>query len=122
MNFPSLEYLEALRSHLNNLEAFRKATEWADVNVAVKIGDHRYWMKIYRGQVIDLMEDLPMTNPLGYRVIISGDEAAWRELKDGTAKTWALTTTGRLVIDGDLIEANRIHEALCLIVEATADI
>lgn len=121
-NFPSLEYLQALRAHCNGLETFRKATEWADVNLVVAVGDQRFWLKLYRGQIIDLMEYLPMTNAFGYRVIVSGEEDAWRELMTGTVKSWALLTTGRLTIEGDLIEANRIHEALCLLVEAVADV
>lgn len=120
-SFPSLEYVQQLQARCNEQEAFNKATEWADVNLVLAIGDHRYWLKIYRGKIIDVMEYLPMSNAIGYRVLVSGAEDAWRELMSGT-KSWALISTGRIAIDGDLIEANRIHEALCLLIESTADI
>ncbi|OAP24220.1 hypothetical protein A4R44_04993 [Amycolatopsis sp. M39] len=62
-----------------------------------------------------------MSNAFGYRVVIAGQEDAWRDLMGGT-KSWALLTTGRITIDGDLLEANRIHEAICLLVESLADV
>lgn len=118
--FPSIDFVQALREHCNSQEAFRKATEWSDVNVVLAFGEDRYWLKLYRGEIIDLMEYVPMSNAFGYDVIVSGDVNAWRELMNGSAKSWALLTTGRVVIDGNLIEANRIHEALCIIMEALA--
>lgn len=119
--FPSLDYVQELSAHCNNLEPFKKATEWADTNLVLEFGDKRYWLKVYRGQIIDIMEYLPMSNAFGYRVVVSGEEDAWRDLM-GATKSWALLSTGRITIDGDLIEANRIHEALCLLIESLADV
>jgi hypothetical protein len=119
--FPSLEYVQQLQEHCNGLEDFQKATDWSDVNVVLAMGDKRYWLKLYRGRVMDLMEYLPVSNALGYDVIVSGDEPAWRQLAMGT-KSWEQLTTGRITIEGNLLEANRLHEALCILMESLADV
>ena len=117
--FPSIEFVEDLKEHCNNHEPFRKATEWADVNVVLDFGGERYWLKLYRGQIIDLMEYKPANNnAFGYDVIVSGDVAAWNELMEGSAKSWGLLTTGKISIDGNLMQGNLIHEALCILMEA----
>lgn len=118
---PTLSYVKALTAHCNELDTFKKATEWADLNLVLGIGETRFWLKIYRGRIIDVMEYLPMSNAIGYRVLVAGEEEAWRALQAGT-KSWELLTTGRITIDGDLVEANRFHEALCLLTESVADV
>jgi hypothetical protein len=119
--FPSLQYVQELQDHCNNLQTFQEAAEWADLNLLIAFGDERYWLKLYRGKIIDVMEYLPMTNALGYTVIVHGGVDAWREVMDGQ-KSWALLSTGRILIEGDLMKANQMHEALCLIIESVADV
>jgi hypothetical protein len=114
----NLDLIHALAERCNRQPAFQRAAEWADVSVVLAIGERRFWLKLYRGRVIDLMEYLPATNPLGYDVIVSGQVDAWRELRGGTTKSWAQLASGRIVIDGNLIEANRMHEALCILLES----
>lgn len=116
----NLKSIQALAEWCNRQPAFQRAAEWADVNVVLAIGDTRFWLKLYRGRVIDVMAYLPATNPLGYDVIVSGQTEAWRELLNTTTKSWAQLASGKIVIDGNLIEANRMHEALCILLESFA--
>lgn len=117
--FPSIDFVQDLREYCNSQEAFKKSTEWSDVNVVLAFGSERYWLKLYRGQIIDLMEYKPSSNnAFGYDVIVSGEASAWNELMDGSAKSWALLTTAKITIDGNLLHANRMHEALCILMEA----
>lgn len=111
--------VQALQQQLNASKAFKRASEWADTKVLLVVGEEKFWLKLYRGQIIDLMEFLPMTNALGYDVRVAGDEAAWARVDRG-AKSWDVISTGQVGIEGNLIEANRLHEAFCILIETWA--
>lgn len=116
----NLKTIQALAEQCNRQPAFQRAAEWGDVKIVLAIGETRFWLKLYRGRVIDVMAYLPASNPLGYDVIISGQTEAWRELLNSKTKSWAQLASGKIVIDGNLIEANRMHEALCILLESFA--
>ena len=116
-DFPSLEFWEGLQKRCNTLEEFQKATDWSDVNLVLAVDDQRYWLKLYRGKILDLMAYEPLSNALGYDVLVSGDTDAWRDLVNGTVKFWEPLSQGRITIDGNLLEANRMHEALSIIAD-----
>jgi hypothetical protein len=86
--FPSVEFWEGVQQRCNSLEDFRKATDWSDVNVVLAVGDQRYWLKLYRGKILDVMPYEPLSNALGYDVVVSGDRDAWKELVNGDVKFW----------------------------------
>lgn len=108
--------VQTLQQECNDSNAFKRASEWADTKVLLVIGTEKFWLKLYRGQIIDVMEFLPMTNALGYDVLVSGDDAAWARVDNG-AKSWDVISTGQVAIEGNLIEANRLHEAICIMIE-----
>jgi hypothetical protein len=120
--FPSLAFAQRLAERCNEDAAFQNAAAWSDVNVVFAFGDQRYWLKLYRGEIIDVMEYLPMSNAFGYDVIVSGDLDAWRPVLEGDEQLWDPLSGGRITIDGNLLEANRIHEALCLMAERLQDV
>jgi len=66
MKFPSLDFARSLEIQLNESKHFAEASAWSDVKVLLSFGEQQYWMKLYRGKVIDLMEYHPMSNPLGW--------------------------------------------------------
>lgn len=116
--FPSIDSLNALAARCNENKQFFEATEWADSKIKLEIGSRSFWMKLYRGRIIDVMEYLPGTNALGYDIVVSGAEETWLKFVNEDAKSWALMSTSEIVIDGNLIEANRMHEAICIILES----
>jgi hypothetical protein len=110
MEFPSLAFVESLQLALNDSERFAVVSEWSDVKVLLCLGDERYWLKLYGGKVIDVMQYFPMANPLGWDYSITATLATWKELRDGTRPLGHLLDTGSISIDGNLLQANRLYE------------
>ena len=111
MKFPSLEFIEMLQRTLNNSERFAAVSKWSDVKVLLCFGDARYWLKLYGGNVIDVMEYFPMVNPLGWDYSISGSITTWDGLRNGTRPLGHLLDTGAISVDGNLLQANRLYES-----------
>lgn len=122
MEFPSLEWLETLQDRCNEDEQFERATEWSDVNLVVEVGEERYWLKLYGGEVIDVMAYEPMSNALGYDIVVSGERSAWEPVVAGEDTFWKAYSQGTVAIDGNLLQANRMHEALVRMAELMAEI
>ena len=83
MKFPSLEFVQALQERMNGDATFHTASRWSDVKVLLCFGDQRYWLKLYGGKIIDVMDYFPMANPLGWDYMISASLEIWRALRDG---------------------------------------
>ena len=79
MEFPSLAFVESLQRTLNDSERFAVVSEWSDVKVLLCLGEERYWLKLYGGKVIDVMQYFPMANPLGWDYSIAATVATWKE-------------------------------------------
>ncbi len=120
MEFPSLEFVKALQAKLNVDSAFFTASKWSDVKVVLCFGNKRYWLKLYGGKVIDVMEYLP--NPLGFDYMITGSIDAWKALRDKKKPVGELINYGHLVIDGNMIQANRMYESSYIILETIRDL
>lgn len=121
MDFPSMEWVEGVQERCNEDDHFHEAAEWSDVNLVIEVGEERYWLKLYGGEVIDAMKYEPMSNALGYDIIVSGSREAWRPIVDGEDTFWKAYSNGEITIDGDLLEANRMHEAIVRITELMAE-
>ena len=122
MDFPSIEFAEALRESLNESETFAKASQWSDVKVLLSFGDDRYWLKLYGGKVIDLMTYYPMANPLGWDYAIQASLATWLRLGDGSQAQGHLLDSGAISVDGNLIQANRMYESTHLMLMAIREL
>ena len=118
MQFPSLEFVRTLAEALNNDEAFNAASRWSDVKVLLCFGDECYWLKLYGGKVIDLMEYFPMANPLGWDYSISAPHEIWQALGDGSRAQGHLLDSGAITVDGNLMQANRLYESTHLMLQA----
>lgn len=122
MQFPSLEFVQALQTHLNGSEAFNAASRWSDVKVLLCFGEKRFWMKLYGGRVIDVMEYFPMANPLGWDYMIGAPLEIWQALADGSRPQGHLLDSGAIVVDGDLLQANRLYESTHLTLVAIREL
>ena len=126
MKFPSIEFVHALRDQLNGDAAFFTASRWSDVKVLLCLGDQRYWLKLYGGKIIDVMAYFPMANPLGWDYMIAAPLKIWGALRGGSRALGHLLDTGAIMVDGDLLQANRLYESthlmLCAIRDLTADV
>ena len=125
MEFPSLGFVTAVCEELNRSPRFATVTKWSDVKVLLGIGSQRYWLKLYGGKVIDTMEYLPLTNPLGWDYMIVGELDAWEALRasgPGSNAGAALLNQGRIAVDGNMLEANRMFESTLLLLDAIRDL
>ncbi len=117
MTFPSMDWARALQDRCNSNANFRTASTWSDVKVVFAFGPHRYWFKFFRGRIIDLMDYQPLSNPLGYDIVVTGTVEAWNKIISKHNVLWQLVLTGEIAIDGNMLEANRMNEALCVIAD-----
>jgi hypothetical protein len=120
MKFPSLEFVKALQTKLNADSAFFTASKWSDVKVLLCFGNKRYWLKLYGGKVIDVMEYLP--NPLGWDYMITASIENWEALREKRKPVGELINYGHIVIDGNVIQANRMYESSYIILETIRDL
>jgi hypothetical protein len=121
MKFPSLEFIEAFQERMNSDAAFHAASRWSDVKVLLRFGDQRYWLKLYGGKIIDVMAYFPMANPLGWDYTIGAPLEIWRALRGGSRALGHLLDTGDIMIDGNLLQANRLYESTHLMLSAIRD-
>jgi hypothetical protein len=122
MPFPSLDFVQALQAQLNADEAFATASRWSDVKVLLSLGDQRFWLKLYGGKIIDAMVYFPMANPLGWDYMIAAPLPVWQALRSGTRALGHLLDTGEIMVDGDLLQANRLYESTHLMLSALRDL
>ena len=122
MNFPSPEFVESLIDTLNRDQKFEQASRWSDVKVLIVFGEQQYWLKLYGGKVIDHMEYYPMANPLGWDYSITATLETWNALRERSSAAGFLLDTGKITVDGNLMQANRLYESTHLIIGAIRDI
>jgi hypothetical protein len=113
MEFRSLDWMKAWEAACNNNTDFNTATMWADDKLVVDFGGIQYWLKIYKGKIIDSTEYRP-DHPLGYDIIVSGSIETWEEIRQGRMSFWASMFMGKIRIDGNQLECNRLHEAISI--------
>lgn len=128
MQFGDKAFRERLARALERHQGFREETRWFDGSILLECGRSRCWLKVYRGSVIETLDQVP---PFGFTFKITGPGEHWRDLVQGRRPLSDLTMPGRrnlapgsgfaeadataeapLRIEGDLLEAGRIHEAL----------
>ncbi len=128
--FENETFLSAWVSQINADPSFNAATEWFDGSILLDDSVSSVWLKIYNGKIIDRLPHMP---PIGFTFKISGPEWAWNELVTGTVFTDLLMggkrrfgsiaevvdganmTPGIITIEGDLMSAFRVIEAIYLI-------
>lgn len=121
LELPSEAWIESLQEVCNDDEQFNRVAEWSDVTLVIVVGEERYWLKLYDGKIIDAMEYTPMSDPLGYDVILSGSREAWKRVLNAENTFWEPYSTGEITIDGNLLEANRMHEAIVRMCDLMAE-
>lgn len=94
MEISSDGWIEELQQRCNADSQFNRASEWSDINLVIEVGNERYWLKLYAGEIIDTMKYEPMSNPLGYDVIVSGSQSAWTPVANGEMPFWEAYSTG----------------------------
>lgn len=115
MTFPTLAWFDELQQRLNGDAEFGSAAEWFDGWVLIQIGDHNYWLKIFMGQVIRLLEVAP---PFGATFMLRGAEEAWRELFRAPKNIFReLLFKGQLRMEGNLLEAMRVTRAVNILLD-----
>jgi len=117
MEFPSMAWITSLQKKCNESSSFRKASSWADTKIVLEIGDSRYYLKLYRGEIIDIMEYLPFSNALGYDILLRGQREVWQKIIERQNPFLQLAFLGEIERDGNMLECNRLHEAISIMTD-----
>lgn len=110
---------DELRDAVNGDSDFNEQARWFDGTILLEMGDEQLWIKCYKGEIIDTMETLP---PIGYTFKVTGSKSSWEQYLRGERQFGDLINYGEEIdpeiwTEGDLIEANRMHEATYLLVK-----
>lgn len=136
LDFGSEAFRDRLREALTEHEAFALETRWFDGSIVLEADEARCWLKVYRGKIIEALGSVP---PFGFTFKLRGSRQAWEELVSGQRRFADLITPGqrrfesdeslstanagappRIAIEGNLLEATRIHEALYHLADCVA--
>jgi hypothetical protein len=128
MDFADAGFRDRLSETLNRHEGFALETRWFDGSVVLEAGESKCWLKIYRGRIIETLDSIP---PFGFTFRLRGTRDAWEDLVSGRSRFADLIMPGkrnfegdpslasasasappRIAIEGNLLEATRIYEAL----------
>lgn len=128
--FEDEDFLSCWIAAVNGDSRFNDATEWFDGSVLFDDASARCWLKIYNGRIIDRLPHMP---PIGYTFKLSAPVWGWDELAAGRPFTDLLMggkrrfacpddivdganmTPGIFSLEGDLMSAFRIIEAIYLL-------
>ena len=128
IDFASVEFRDRLQERLNRHEGFAVETRWFDGSIAIEADTATCWLKVYRGRVIEALGAVP---PFGFTFKLRGSRESWQELVSAKRRFADLITPGqrrfendpslstadrsappRIAIEGNTLEATRLHEAL----------
>jgi hypothetical protein len=128
IDFGSAEFRDRLQAELKRHEGFAAETRWFDGSIALEADAATCWLKVYRGRIIEALGAVP---PFGFTFKLRGSHEAWQELVAGKRRFADLITPGqrrfendpslssadgtappRIAIEGNVLEATRLHEAL----------
>ncbi|PXY17671.1 MULTISPECIES: hypothetical protein [Prauserella] len=137
VQFDDPAFAESLVRRLDSNARFARETRWFDGSILLESDGARLWLKVYRGKVID---HLPFQPPLGYTFKLGGPGAAWASLLSGERRYADLVTPGvrhfegdpnlerlgemtsELGLEGNLMEASRLTEAVHTLVEVILEV
>ncbi|CNE41670.1 Uncharacterised protein [Mycobacterium tuberculosis] len=131
------ELAEVLVKRLGDHARFTRETRWFDGSIMLESGGSRLWLKVYRGKIIETFPFLP---PLGCTFKIGGSDESWAKLIRGERRFADLITPGvrhfdddpslsrlgeltsELGIEGNLMEASRLTEAIHTLIEVLVEV
>lgn len=119
MPFDSTEWRSVLSESVNDDDSFVQAAEYFDGSLSFEIGDKVAWFKIYRGRIID---EEPYVPSFGASFRIVGDREAWVALSAGETSLSGAMYDGSIRARGNKLEANRLREAVELMVRHLQEI
>jgi hypothetical protein len=136
IDFGNAQFRDRLRDALSCHEEFALETRWFDGSIVIEADEARCWLKVYRGRIIETLDSVP---PFGFTFKLRGSRQAWEDLVSGERRLTDLLMPGRrrfendpslasadasappqIAIEGNLLEATRIHEALYHLAECVA--
>ncbi len=102
MDFPSMDWINAFQEKCNTNKNFNKATAWADTKVVLVMGSSRFYLKLYRGKIIDVMDYQPFSNALGYDILLRAELDVWQKVLDKQNPFLQLAFLGEIERDGNM--------------------
>ncbi|MFC7157683.1 hypothetical protein ACFQPA_19840 [Halomarina halobia] len=123
--FPSLEWFREFTEVLEDDPEFRQSMRHFDGSIRLEVGDQTIWMKIYRGRVIEVLDQ---EAEFGTTFTISGPSEEWERLLTADHNPFGeQQTLGKLVFSGNVLESTRLIDGInalvdCLRLQAGSDI
>lgn len=114
MEFASLEWMEAFRDACNSNEEFKLNAKFADTKMVFFFGDTAYYLKLYKGQIIDLEPFILNFAPLGYDIVVRAEMDVWSSIRSKEVKFWDHLNSWRIEVGGNHMDAHRLHEVVCI--------
>lgn len=114
MEFASMEWMEAFRDECNADPDFQREAKFADTKVVLFFGDKAYYLKLYKGEIIDLEDFILNFAPLGYDIVVRADMDVWNSIRTKEAKFWDHLNSWRVEVGGNHMDAHRLHEVICI--------
>ncbi|MBI2962941.1 MAG: hypothetical protein HYY35_04240 [Deltaproteobacteria bacterium] len=128
IDFGDARFRDRLQEALSAHQGFAQETRWFDGSILLEADESRCWLKVYRGRIIETLDAVP---PFGSTFRLRGSRQAWQELACGERRFADLIMPGqrrfandpslagadaaapaRIAIEGNLLEAMRVYEAL----------
>jgi len=114
MEFTSMEWMEAFRDKCNADPEFQLNAKFADTKLVVFFGEKAYYLKLYKGQIIDLEKFVLNVSPLGYDIVVRADTDVWNSIHTGEVRFWDHLNSWRVEVGGNHMDAHRLHELICI--------
>ena len=138
IDFGSALFRDRLQEALSRHEGFTVETRWFDGSILLEVDESRCWLKVYRGRIVEALDSTP---PFGFTFKLRGSRRAWEELVSGERRFADLIMPGqrrfendpslasadgaapaRIAIEGNMLEATRIYEALFHLADCVSQI
>jgi len=114
-NFPTVEWFRQFAQTLEDDESFQKTMRRFDGSIKLEIGDQTVWMKVYRGQILEV---LGQEAEFGSTFTIAGPSEEWERLLTEDHNPFGeQQTLGLITISGNVLESNRLIDGINAMVD-----
>lgn len=114
-DFPSVDWFRSFGETLEDDDQFRQAMARFDGSIKLEIGDDTVWMKLYRGRVLEVLEQ---EAEFGSTFTVAGPPEQWvRLLTEERNPFGEQQTLGKIEFRGNVLEATRLTDGLNVLVE-----
>lgn len=118
-DFPATDWFRDFSDELESDSEFQQSMRHFDGAIRLEIGEDVVWMKIYRGQILEVS---PQEAEFGSTFSIEAPPSEWERLLTEEKNPFGeQQTLGKIAIGGNALEATRVNGGLNVMVEHLRD-